>query len=73
MGFHVNFFKSSLIIVNADHIFLSSNVDFLHYETYDFSFKYIALPMGVNPHLESTSDPLFALLEEDLTLGSINM
>lgn len=67
-GLRVNFFKISLTGVNVDHPFLTFAREFLHCEITYLPFKYHGLPVGSNPRLESTWDPLVALLEKRLNL-----
>lgn len=64
----VNFFKSGLMSANVDHVFLSLAGHFLHCEVSFLLFKYLGLPVGVIPRLESTWEPLVFLMEKKLNL-----
>ncbi|CAI8594931.1 unnamed protein product [Vicia faba] len=65
-GLQVIFSKSSLIGVNSGHAFLDLSREFLHCENESLPFRYLGLPIGVNPRLASTWDPLVNLLSRRL-------
>lgn len=62
----MNFFKSSLKVVNVDSIFLEFARDFFHCVTDFLPFKYLGLLVEANPRLETTWDPLVNLLGKRL-------
>lgn len=58
----VNFHKSSLIGINVDPFFLVLVDNFLDSTIESLPFKYLGMPVGANPWLESTWKPLFNLI-----------
>lgn len=50
-GFKMNFFKSSLIGINMDLVFLSSTINSLHCEIDYLLFKYLGFSVEDNPQI----------------------
>ncbi|XP_058750276.1 uncharacterized protein LOC131623294 [Vicia villosa] len=62
----VNFSKSSLIGVNYDQSFLDLAYKFIHCNQESLPFKYLGNPVGANPLLLSTWEPLINLISSRL-------
>lgn len=72
----VNFVKSSLIRVNVSEEFLATSAKFLNYKRRSLPFKYLGLPIRVNPRMVLTWDHVFQVLRGRLPSwqhGSINL
>ncbi|KAK2447294.1 hypothetical protein QL285_006665 [Trifolium repens] len=65
-GLKVNFSKSSLIGVNVSSNFLHVAKNFLHCKLGSLPFTYLGLPVGANPRLSSTWDPVVKTIERRL-------
>ncbi|GAU45474.1 hypothetical protein TSUD_190930 [Trifolium subterraneum] len=63
-GLNVNFWKSNLMGVNVSQDFLRVATDFLNCRVSSIPFKYLGLPVGVNPRRISTWEPLFVSLRK---------
>jgi len=61
-GLKVNFFKSSVMGVNVGEEFLGLAERFLYCKVGSIPFIYLGLPVGANPRLEKTWQPLLHLL-----------
>jgi hypothetical protein len=65
-GLKVNFSKSRLIGVNVSSNFLHVAKNFLHCKLGSLPFTYLGLPVGANPRLSSTWDPVVKTIEQRL-------
>jgi hypothetical protein len=65
-GLKVNFWKSCLMGVNISNDFLLMASDFLNCRIGGIPFSYLGLPVGANPHLASTWQPLVDVLKKRL-------
>jgi hypothetical protein len=65
-GLKVNFWKSSLMGVNVPPDFLRLASVFLNCRVGTIPFKYLGLPIGANPRLLTTWEPLLASLRKRL-------
>jgi hypothetical protein len=65
-GLKVNFAKSYVMGVNVGAGFLGLAERFLHCRVGSVPFTYLGLPVGANPRLERTWQPLLQLLESRL-------
>ncbi|KAK2449929.1 hypothetical protein QL285_009079 [Trifolium repens] len=65
-GLKVNFSKSRLIGVNVPSNFLPVAQNFLHCKLGSLPFTYLGLPVGANPRLSSTWDPVVKSIEKRL-------
>jgi hypothetical protein len=65
-GLKVNFWKSNLMGVNVSHDFLTLASVFLNCRVSSIPFKYLGLPIGVNPRRASTWEPLLVSLRKRL-------
>jgi len=65
-GLKVNFFKSFIMGVNVGADFIGLAERFLYYRVGLVPFTYPCLPVGVNPRLEKTWQPLLQLLASRL-------
>jgi hypothetical protein len=63
-GLKVNFWKSSLMGVNVPHDFLRLAAVFLNCKVGLVPFKYLGLPVGVNPRRLATWEPLINSLRK---------
>lgn len=54
-GLKMNFNKNFLVGINVKEDWLTFTVDCLNYKVYNTSFKYLGLPMCVNPKRHSTT------------------
>lgn len=58
----VNFAKRRVICIHVDPNLLDLAGDFLHSKKYSLPFKYLGLPLGVNPRFESIREPLVSMI-----------
>lgn len=65
-GLKVNFHKSKLIGINVSEVFLGYASTFLHCRTETTPFKFLGIPVGVNPRCGSTWRPVIDLLHNRL-------
>jgi hypothetical protein len=65
-GLKVNFSKSCLMGVNVSSSFLEGSASFLHCKLGSLPFTYLGLPVGANPRLASTWDPVIKTIEKRL-------
>jgi hypothetical protein len=63
-GLKVNFSKSCLMGVNVSSSFLQGAASFLHCKLGSIPFIYLGLPVGANPRLASTWDPVVKTIEK---------
>ncbi|GAU48412.1 hypothetical protein TSUD_99270 [Trifolium subterraneum] len=66
-GLKVNFSKSRLIGVNVDSMFMEGATSFLNCTIDTLPFEYLGLPIGANPRLSSTWDPVVKTIEKHLS------
>ena len=57
-GLKINFFKSTLVILNAENNFISTAVSILNCKTGGVPFNYLGIPVGANPRRLETWTPL---------------
>lgn len=60
----MNFHKSRLIGVNVDETFQKDAAMFLNCKNRDVPFKYLGLPIGVDPRKEGTWQPVLTSSEK---------
>jgi len=65
-GLKFNFAKSCLIEVNVGREFMEAACNFMHCREGSLPFKYLGLPVGVNPRRLSTWEPLLDCLNKRL-------
>jgi len=65
-GLKVNFYKSQVMGVNVGGGFLGLAERFLYCRVGSVPFTYLGLPVGANPRLEKTWQPLLKLLSSRL-------
>ncbi|GAU14645.1 hypothetical protein TSUD_97090 [Trifolium subterraneum] len=66
-GLKVNFSKSRLIGVNVASSFMEGAASFLNCKICTIPFVYLGLPIGANPRLTSTWDPVLKTIEKRLS------
>jgi hypothetical protein len=66
-GLKVNFSKSRLIGVNVASSFMEGAANFLNCTIGTIPFVYLGLPIGANPRLSSTWDPVVKTIEKRLS------
>jgi len=65
-GLKVNFYKSCLLGINVDPVFMGMACNFLNCNQGSFPFRYLGMPVGGNPGRISTWDPLLEHLSKKL-------
>ncbi|XP_020239906.1 uncharacterized protein LOC109818791, partial [Cajanus cajan] len=66
-GLKVNFFKSQLLGVNVDQVWLQSLAQFLNCKVGSFPCSYLGLPLGANPARLTTWQPVVRKVEKKLS------
>nr|KYP72270.1 Transposon TX1 uncharacterized [Cajanus cajan] len=71
-GLKVNFFKSQLLGVNVDQVWVQSLAQFLNCKVGSFPCSYLGLPLGVNPARLTTWQPVVRKVEKSYLNGRAN-